>query len=64
MELLLKIFFDKDEALKNMEKILNGQKQMIIDRDKRIAELEGIIKRGLAFKIYSYLRIAKRKIFK
>jgi glycosyltransferase involved in cell wall biosynthesis len=59
-----KIFFDKDEALKNMEKILNGQKQMIIDRDKRIAELEGIIKRGLAYKIYSYLRIAKRKIFK
>ena len=59
-----KIFFDKDEALKNMEKILNGQKQMIIDRDKRIVELEGIIKRGLAYKIYSYLRIAKRKIFK
>ena len=59
-----KIFFDKEEALKNMDAIVNRQKQMIIDRDRRITELEGIVKKSLVYRIYNYLKIAGRKIFK
>ncbi|MCL4376997.1 MAG: glycosyltransferase [Actinobacteria bacterium] len=59
-----KIFFDREEALKNMDAIVNRQKWMIMERDKRITELEGIIKKGFVYRIYNYLRIARRKIFK
>lgn len=58
-----KVFFDKEEALKNMDNIVAGLKDMISAKDKRIAELESIIRGGPAYRFYSYLKILKRKIF-
>ncbi len=57
-----KLFFSKEEALGNLEQITRRQKKMIRQRDKRITELEGIIKRSFPYRVYSYFKIAKRKI--
>jgi glycosyltransferase involved in cell wall biosynthesis len=57
-----KIFFKREEAVKNLVKITLGQKKMIEERDKRISELEGIVKKSLIYRIYGYLRIIKRKM--
>jgi glycosyltransferase involved in cell wall biosynthesis len=57
-----KLFFKREEAVKNLVKITLEQKKMIEERDRRISELEGIVKKGLVYKIYSYLRIIKRKM--
>ncbi|MBC8389448.1 MAG: hypothetical protein H8E13_15585, partial [Actinobacteria bacterium] len=57
-----KLFFSREEALKNLEQITLRQKKMIEEREKRISELEGIIKKGFVYRIYSYLKIVKRKI--
>ena len=37
---------------------------MISEKDDRIRELEGIVKKGFAYRFYNYLKIAKRKIIK
>jgi len=58
-----KIFFEKEEALKNMENILSGLKEMVSQRDKRIKELEAIIQKGPAYRFYAYSKKLKRKIF-
>ncbi|MBL7124332.1 MAG: hypothetical protein ISS14_05520, partial [Actinobacteria bacterium] len=55
-------FFSREEALKNLEQITLRQKKMIEEREKRISELEGIVKKGFIYRIYSYLKIVKRKI--
>ena len=57
-----KIFFKREEAVKNLVQITLRQKKMIEERDKRISELEGIVKKGLIYRIYGYLKIIKRKI--
>ena len=57
-----KLFFDREEAIKNLERITTDQKKMIEERDKRISELEGIVKKGLIYRIYNYFRIARRKL--
>src|SRR4030066_1750421 len=57
-----KLLFDREEAMKNLERITTGQKNMIEERDKRISELEGIVKKGLIYRIYNYFRIARRKL--
>jgi glycosyltransferase involved in cell wall biosynthesis len=57
-----KLFFKREEAVKNLVKITLGQKKMIEERDRRISELEGIVKKSLVYKIYSYLKIIKRKM--
>ncbi len=57
-----KLFFSKEKALGNLEQITRRQKKMIGERDKRITELEGIVKRSLPYRVYSYFKIAKRKI--
>jgi glycosyltransferase involved in cell wall biosynthesis len=57
-----KFFFKREEAVKNLVKITLGQKKMIEERDRRISELEGIVKKSLIYKIYGYLKIIKRKI--
>ncbi|MFZ3085930.1 MAG: glycosyltransferase, partial [Candidatus Hydromicrobium sp.] len=57
-----KFFFSREEALENLEQITLRQKKMIEEREKRISELEGIVKKGFIYKIYSYLKIVKRKI--
>ncbi len=57
-----RLFFSREEAIKNLEKITMNQKKMIEEREKRISELEGIVKKGFIYKIYSYLKIARRKI--
>ena len=57
-----KFFFSREEALKNLEQITLRQKKMIEEREKRISELEGIVKKGFIYRIYSYLKIVKRKI--
>ncbi len=56
------IFFSKEEALRNLEKITRKQKEMIKERDKRIIELEAIIKKGFAYKLYAYFKKIKGKI--
>ncbi len=58
-----KLFPSREEALVNLERITLDQQKMIEDREKRIVELESIIKRSFAYKIYGYLRVIKRKIF-
>lgn len=57
-----KLFFDREEAIKNLERITTGQKNMIEERDKRISELEGIVKKSFIYRIYNYFRIARRKL--
>lgn len=56
------LLFDREEAMKNLERITAAQKNMIEERDKRISELEGIVKKGLIYRIYNYFRIAGRKL--
>jgi hypothetical protein len=58
------VFFEKEQALKNLESIVSRQKLMISEKDDRINELEGIVKKGFAYRFYNYLRIARRKILK
>ena len=57
-----KFFFSREEALENLEQITLRQKKMIEEREKRISELECIVKKGFIYRIYSYLKIVKRKI--
>jgi glycosyltransferase involved in cell wall biosynthesis len=57
-----KLFFSREEALENLNQITLRQKKMIEEREKRISELEGIIKKGFVYRIYSYFKIIKRKI--
>jgi glycosyltransferase involved in cell wall biosynthesis len=57
-----KLSMQKEEALGNLEKIVLRQKKMIDERDRRITELEGIVKKGFAYRIYAYLKILRRKI--
>jgi len=57
-----KIFFEKEEALKNLEAIAQKQKEMIAARDQRIAELEAVVSRGFLYRMYHYLRVLRRRI--
>ncbi len=57
-----KIFFEKEKALANLEDIADRQNKMIEERDRKIAELEAIVKKGIAYKIYNYLKIGSRKL--
>ena len=59
-----RLLFDREEALKNLDNISLKQAEMISTRDTRISELESIVKRGPAYRIYGYFRILKRKLFK
>ncbi len=45
-----KIFFDKEQALKNLEAISRRQKEMLKARDRRVAELEAVLNRGFAYR--------------
>jgi Glycosyltransferase len=58
------LLFDREEALKNLGSISLKQAEMISARDARISELESIVKKGLAYRIYGYFRILKRKLLK
>lgn len=58
------INFSKEEALKNLQLITSSQKEMIEQKDRRIKELEEIVHKSFAYKIYGYLKILKRKILK
>jgi len=57
-----KFFFSREEALENLEQITLRQKKMIEEREKRISELEGIVKKGFAYRVYNYFKIARRKM--
>ncbi|MBU2563088.1 MAG: glycosyltransferase, partial [Actinobacteria bacterium] len=57
-----KLFFSREEALENLEQITLRQKKMIEEREKRISELEGIVKKGFAYRVYNYFKIARRKM--
>ncbi|MDZ7836823.1 MAG: glycosyltransferase [Actinomycetota bacterium] len=57
-----KIMFQKEEALNNMEGIAARQKEMIADRDARIAELEAIVKKGFIYRSYAYLKMLAKKV--
>lgn len=59
-----KFFFSREEALENLEQITLRQKKMIEEREKRISELEDIVKKGFIYKIYSYFKIVKRKMLR
>lgn len=60
----LRLLLDREEALKNLGNISTKQAEMIRERDARVSELESIVKRGLAYRIYGYFRILKRKLIK
>jgi len=59
----IKLFLSREEAVKNLDSISLRQKKMVEERDSRISELEGLISKKLIYKIYSYFRVIKRKIF-
>jgi len=59
-----KVLLDKDEAIKNLDRIVDGQSNMIAEKDMRIKELETIVKKKLIYRFYTYARMAKRKFFK
>jgi len=58
------LFFEKDKALKNMERVIAGYKEMISERDRRINEFQAIVKGRFPYKLYNYFKIAGRKIKK
>ena len=60
----IKVLLDKDEAVRNLDRIVAGQSHMIAEKDMRIKELEAIVKKTFVYRFYTYARIAKRKIFK
>ena len=60
----IKVLLDKDEAVRNLDRIVAGQSHMIAEKDMRIKELEAIVKKTLIYRFYTYAKIAKRKIFK
>ncbi|MBN2072323.1 MAG: glycosyltransferase family 4 protein [Actinobacteria bacterium] len=55
------LFMGRERALANLDRISRNQEKMIEERDKRIRELEGLVKRGLPYRIYSYFKVAGRK---
>ncbi len=57
-----KILFDREQSIQNYSRIMASQKEMIAQRDQRIKELESIVKKGLPYKVYTYLKILKRKV--
>ncbi|MBM3705440.1 MAG: hypothetical protein FJW66_02835 [Actinobacteria bacterium] len=57
------MLLDREEAIKNLELISSKQKKMIDLRDRRISELEAIVKKGFVYRLYAYLKILKRKLF-
>jgi glycosyltransferase involved in cell wall biosynthesis len=59
-----KIFFEKEEALRNCSVIVENQLQMISGKDKRIKELEALVAKNFIHKSYAYIKAAKRKLFK
>jgi len=56
------MMFLKEEALANLEDITYRQKKMIEERDRRLGELEAIVKRGFVYRSYAYLKKLKGKI--
>lgn len=60
----IKLFLSREEAVKNLDRITRSQKKMIGEKDRRISELEGIVKKGVIYRIYGYFKIARRKIFR
>ncbi|MHB1345985.1 MAG: glycosyltransferase family 4 protein [Candidatus Humimicrobiaceae bacterium] len=58
-----KIFFEKEEALKNCNAIVENQQKMIEDKDERIKELEIFARKNFIHKSYAYIKSAKRKLF-
>jgi hypothetical protein len=58
------LLLDREESIKNYSRIVSGQKEMIAQKDARIAELESIVKKGLPYQAYAYLKILKRKVCK
>ena len=57
-----RIFFEKEEALKNCNLIVENQKEMIRKKDERILELEDLAAKNLINKMYGYFKVAKRKL--
>ncbi|MDD3520863.1 MAG: glycosyltransferase family 4 protein [Actinomycetota bacterium] len=58
------IFFEKEEALNNCNKIIKNQINMIKEKDARIKELENIASKNPLRKIYGYLKVLNRKMRK
>ena len=58
----MQIFFEKEEALKNCDKIIKNQTEMIKEKDARIIELINITSKNPIKKICGYSKILKRKI--
>jgi len=58
-----KIFFEKEEALKNCSSIVKNQMLMISGKDERIKELEALVQKNVMHRSFAYLKAAKRKLF-
>ena len=59
-----KIFFEKEEALRNCSIIVENQQKMISGKDERIKELEAFAKKNFIHRSYAYIKAARRKLFK
>ncbi|MCE5328892.1 glycosyltransferase family 4 protein [bacterium] len=55
------VFFEKEEALKNCNLIVENQKKMITEKDERIIELEEMVNKNFVHKMHGYLKAVKRK---
>ncbi|MBN1298776.1 MAG: glycosyltransferase family 4 protein [Actinobacteria bacterium] len=58
-----KIFFDREEALKNLQAISTKQNEMIRQRDLKIHELETLLHKNPVYRFYAFIKVAL-KIFR
>jgi glycosyltransferase involved in cell wall biosynthesis len=59
-----KIFFEKEEALRNCSAIVENQKQMIMEKDERIKELEAFAAKNFIHRSFAYIRAAEKRFSK
>lgn len=58
------LFFEKEEALKNCNLIVENQKEMISKKDERIKNLEDMVSKNFIHKTYGYFKALKGKVKK
>ncbi|GFP20565.1 hypothetical protein HKBW3S03_02068, partial [Candidatus Hakubella thermalkaliphila] len=54
----------REEAFRNLEKIVQRQKEMIAERDARIRDLEMVFHRSPLYRIYGFLNLARKKVLR
>lgn len=54
----------REEAFRNLEKIVQRQKEMIAERDARIRDLEMVFHRSPLYRLYGLLSLARKKVLR